>query len=299
MVLRIADGGHAYARRMIDVTPPSSDDYPTLALLHNATHEPHFHVTAGVLSTRDDERGSTGGRLVARRDGAVGMASFSTQQIDLADRLWVDLGIHPDHLGDGTTEALIDGIAAHAASGSVKSCWMAIREDYLESWPDPIELGFAEVHRTFGGGFFLADDRRYGADLPAGVTLVRAGDVDERHLQALFTDVRGDKVTAPPTITAASTTLDLDDAVEDASVVAVLDGALVGLSVAECSSLGAWHSAFGVRAEHRRRGIGRALLAATLSGLQAGQVSFLNTAGASSDAAYLGVLAVAGREARA
>lgn len=281
---------------MVETNAPVTADYPSLAVLHNATHEPHFHVTSSALAGRDAHASGVRGRVVARHgDTIAGMASFSTQDFDRSDRLWVDLAIHPDHRGDETTSALMDAIAERVRDHPMTSYWLPVREDYLDSWPDMTPLGFEEVHRTFGGGFFLADGRRFDRVTPQGVTLVPVlelahTDVGATNLRAFYADVRDDKVIALPTIPSASRELILDDALPQASFAAMHDGSVIGLSVAERSELGAWHSLFAVRSDMRRRGIARALLTATLSALQADEILFLNTAGVRSDDAYLGLL---------
>lgn len=278
---------------MTTLRPAIASDYSTLAVLHNATHEPHFHVTSVELARRDARPGLRG-RIVALVDGQpVGMASYALQDFDRGDRVWVDLALHPDHLHDDTARGLIDGVIEDSRRVSAASLWMPVREDYLGAWPDPSGLDFREVHRTFGGGFFLTgarDHSRTAAPAPQLRSLDQVSEADQTLAHKLYATVRADKVTAAPTITHAADQLDLDEVIAPACFLAFEDGACIGICLATPSSLGAWHSVIAVHPQQRRRGVGRSLLAATLTVLREQQVAFLNTAGVRSDDAYLELL---------
>jgi len=119
-------------------------------------------------------------------------------------------------------------------------------------------------------------------------------------LAALYAAHHADKVTAEPTIPAASPTHDDPDTLWDAGWVAVrgedtaapdvvgLD--VVGLALPERSRLDAWNAVLLVQPGERRQGIGTALQARVCASLHAQGLTFLNTAGVGSDHAYLGLL---------
>jgi GNAT superfamily N-acetyltransferase len=272
-----------------------TSDYKLLAALHNATHEPHFHVTTAELANRDAHPSDElRGRLVAIIDAhAVGMATFGVQEFDRPDRVWLDLAIHPDHTRDDTAQRLVDAVIEHAQRANIASLWMPIREDYLDAWPDPLGLQFQEVHRTFGGGFFIAEspDVSQHSMIPLQLrSLAQAREVETASARALYGMVRTDKVTAEPTITAAAIELDLDDAIAASSFLAFDGDELVGMCIVERSSLGAWLSVIAVRPQQRRQGVARHVLAASLTALREQSIAFLNTAGVRSDEAYLGLV---------
>lgn len=273
-----------------------SADHALLALLHNATHEPHFHVASADLASAA-ARSATHlrGRLVVTLDQDItGTASYAVHDFDQDDRVWLDLSIHPDHLHDDTAPRLLDAVIERARAAGATSLWMPIREDYLDAWPAPAELSFHEVHRTFGGGFFLSDDRDFARHCATGTTHLRAAhtldDGDRASAQKFYATIRSDKVTAPPTITAAPDDLDLASAIAPASFVAIENDECVGLCIVQPSSLGAWLSTVAVHPDHRRRGLGRSLLAASLTALRDREIAFLNTAGVRRDDAYLGLV---------
>ena len=270
-------------------------DYSMLAVLHNATHEPHFHVTSERLASRDarPSDGLRGRFVVAIAGEPVGMASYTVQDFDRSDRVWVDLSIHPDRLRDDTAQRLIDAVIEQSRLANATSLWVPIREDYLEAWPELLGLEFKEVHRTFGGGFVLTDARDYSRhhSVPTQLrSLDQAREDDATQAQQLFALVHTDKVTAAPTVTQASDQLDLADIIAPASFLAVENDECIGLCLAAPSPLGAWLSVIAVHPEHRRRGIAGSLLAATLTALREQEVAFLNTAGVRRDDAYLGLL---------
>lgn len=273
----------------------TASDYSMLAVLYNATHEPHFHVTSEELASRDVQPsdGLRGRLVVAIAGEPVGMASYAVQEFDRRDRVWVDLAIHPDRLRDDTARRLIDAVIEQSRHANATSLWAPIREDYLEAWPKLLSLEFEEVHRTFGGGFFLTDARDYSRhnSIPTQLrSLDQARDDDMKQAQQLYATVHADKMTAAPTITSASDQLNLEDVIAPASFLAIENGKCIGLCLAAPSPLGAWLSVIAVHPEHRRRGIARSLLAATLTVLREQQVAFLNTAGVRRDDAYLGLL---------
>lgn len=272
-----------------------------MALLVNATQEPHFHVTASALAAQREAAAPDPrcGRIVADDRGMLlGTAAWAVQPFDIPDRAWLSLAVHPDHLTDAVAPALVTEVESRVGASGITSLWLPVREDYLGSWPSVTNLDFAEVHRTFGGGFFLDDYRPLQPDAPGDVRITSlaetAGDAGTMAAaQALYGAVRPDKLTAPPTITAAAHELDLEDArvLARASFLALDEHrSAVGLVVAERSSLGAWCSAIGVRADRRRHGLGRALLVHSLNALHQGGIRYLNAAGVRSDVAFLRLL---------
>ncbi len=109
--------------------------------------------------------------------------------------------------------------------------------------------------------------------------------------------VRGEKVTAEPTILAANEALHAPDSLWEAAFVAIRpgqvpgsSGEVLGLALPERSRLDAWNAVLLVCPEVRRWSIGTALQARVCATLHAQGFGFLNTAGVGTDAAYLGVL---------
>lgn len=290
---------------MTIIRDPRTYDLPVMALLINATREPHFHVTASELQARMEHSSSgfANGRLVIEDgDMVIGVAFWSAQPFDRPDRHWITLAIHPDHVADDTALQLLAEVAKKSEEQGGTSLWLVAREDYLDSCPSMTNLGFTEVHRTFGGGFFLSDCSPIDAPVPGDARLTPLSEVlgDPRSVTsvaALYEDVRHEKKVAPPTVTPAHPDLVLEDEdlLEAASFVA-FDGAdaAIGLSLVERSSVGAWSSVLAVRADRRREGIGRALVCRSLHALHTAGVPFLNTAGVRTDQAFLGLLGSAG-----
>ncbi len=274
----------------------NDSDLPMLVLLHNATHEPHFHETTVELERRSSQLADgIRGRIVAvdADDQPIGAVSYAVHDFDRPDRAWVDFAIHPDHVGDDTASDLTNALIDRVRPLNIASLWTSIREDYLPAWPTATELGFTEVHRTFGGGFFLGGPSREFAHDASSMrvqSLANAGEDGAKHARDLYAMVRGEKVVAMPTLPPANDELELQNALESASFVAFDGDTCIGLCIAEPSPLGAWLEVVAVHPGHRRKGVARSLVAATLTALREQDVDFLNTAGAGHDDAYLGLL---------
>lgn len=277
----------------IEVRPAAPADAERLALLHNGAVEPHFHTTAAKLARTIDR--DPGAYLVAELDGlTVGAVSLWRPDFH-PDSTWLGFQLHPDHRETGVAGALLT--AARQLAGRPR-LWTSVRADYLSTLPPLADLGFREVHRTFGGGFHLdgwtADLARLERDLTAqGVTICPHADLTAQQrdrLPGLYAEVRPDKATAEPTIPLANTDLYDPDQLWAAAFIALRDGAPIGLAVPERADLGAWNAVLLVRREHRRLGIGTALQARVCAALRGQGFNFLNTAGVRADTAYLGVL---------
>ena len=279
----------------------TADDAHVLALLLNSTQEPHFHTTAAQLAAfiqREPER-----HLVAEHNGylvgslSLGFPEFHPQHV------WLGFSLHPDHRTPGLVQTLLAQAAPAARAKGRQLAWVSVRADYLSAQPDLPALGFREVHRTFGGGFFL-DVPPAGAEAletrlqQQGVSIQPALTLkDDPRLKELYGAVRDEKMTAEPTIPAASEILDDPDSLWEAAFVAIRSGEgpgspdeVLGLALPERSRLDAWNAVLLVRPEARRRGIGTALQARVCAALHAQGFGFLNTAGVGTDAAHLGVL---------
>lgn len=249
------------------------------APLYNSGQEPHFHTTAAQLTTGLAQPGRF---RMLEQDGRL-LGGLSLWQPEDHDHLWVGFAMHPDHRADAPT--LLDGVTG--------PLWTSVRADYLSAGPDLAALGFREVHRTFGGGFYLdnelPDIARLDTALAArGVTLSPAG--PESETRAFYAAHCADKLTAPPTIPAANPSLGDPDEWWEAAWVARQAGQVVGLALPERAGLGAWNAVLLVAPAWRRQGVGTALQARVARSLAALGVTFLNTAGVKRDVAYLGVL---------
>jgi GNAT superfamily N-acetyltransferase len=265
-----------------------------LALLLNSTQEPHFHSTAARLVSAVESDPSR--YLVAELEGQV-VGSLSSWSPDFhPQHVWLGFHLHPDHRGPELAAALFQRASLAAATKGRTLAWTSVRADYLDTGPDLAALGFREVHRTFGGGFYLADwvantERLESALGAAGIEIVPAAPLrNDPRLQTLFQMVRGDKVTAEPTTPAAGETLDDPDSLWEAGFAALRGHEVLGLSLPERSGLGAWNAALMVHPQARRLGIGTALQGRICAALQHQGLAFLNTAGVKADAAFLGVL---------
>ena len=267
------------------------EDAFILALLVNGAIEPHFHTTADKIVQAIGLRPE--GRLVAEKAGLViGTVSLSFPEF-APNHVWLGLSLHPDHRDHETTSALLRHASTVAVARHRTLVWTSVRADYLSTVPDLSTLGFREVHRTFGGGFYLDPQSDWGTShaLPEGITLTSAS--ERRHdprLHQLYDAVRNEKVTAERTIPAAGDILDDPDSLWDASYVASRGEEVLGLALPERAGLGAWNAVLIVRPDVRRQGIGTALQARVCAALAEQSFTFLNTAGAKTDTAYLSVL---------
>jgi len=278
----------------LTLRPAQPADAFQAVLLRNGTQEPHFQGTAAKLAqtlTRQDH-----GYVVAEQQGQLtGLGSLWFPDFQPTHG-WVNLHLHPDHREDGAAGALLDHLAAQTRAAGRSHLWTSVREDYLPGQPDLSGLGFREVHRTFGGGFHLKAWEAGTSSLETrlaeeGYRLEPAAPWQgDPRLTALYALTRGDKVSTPPTIDPAADTLTDEDALWNAAWVAWHGEEVVGLSLPERSRLDAWNAVLIVHPEHRRRGLGSALLARTVRSLQAEGLGFLNVAGSARDRAYLGVL---------
>ena len=278
----------------LTVRPAVPADAFQAALLRNSTQEPHFHTTASKLAAAFAREGH--GYVVAEQEErAVGLGSLWLPDFHPSHG-WVGLSLHPDHREDGTAGALLEQLAARTRSAGRTHLWTSVREDYLPVQPDLLALGFREVYRTFGGGFHLkgwgADTARLEARLgEQGYRLEPAAPwQDDARLTALYALTREDKVSAPPTIPPAAEALTDGDALWNAAFVAWRGEEAVGLALPERSGLGAWNAVLTVHPQHRRQGLGTALLARAARQLQEEGTGFLNVAGSARDRAYLGTL---------
>ena len=247
----------------------TADDAYVLALLLNSTQESHFHTTAARLAASIQRE--PGQLLVAEQDGhlvgslSLGFPDFHPQHV------WLGFSLHPDHRTPELARCLLDQAAARVRGRQL--AWTSVRADYLSAQPDLNALGFREVHRTFGGGFFL-NAPPVGAEAletrlqQQGVS-IRPALRDDPRLKELYGAVRGEKVTAEPTIPVASDTLHDPDSLWEAAFMAVRSGEVVGLALPERSRLDAWNAVLLVRPEVRRRGIGTALQARVCAALHA------------------------------
>ncbi|SMB96252.1 GNAT family N-acetyltransferase [Deinococcus hopiensis] len=278
----------------VHTRPAIPDDAFLAVLLRNSVSEPHFHSTAAKLAaalSREDH-----GYVVAEQGGRLqGLGSLWLPDFHPFHG-WVGLNLHPDHREDGTAQSLLERLSARARAAGRTHLWTSVREDYLPAQPDLPALGFREVHRTFGGGFHLkgwqADTRWLEAgSAERGYRLEPAAPWQgDARLSNLYAVTREDKVSAPPTIPPAGETVTDDDGLWQAAFAAWHGDELVGLAVPERSGLGAWNAVLTVHPQHRRRGLGTALLAHVARRLQAEGMGFLNVAGSARDRAYLGVL---------
>lgn len=279
----------------LSLRPARPSDAYILALLLNATGEPHFHVTAGELEARL-KAGAPARWVVAEEGGqVVGLGTLSLPDFH-PTHAWVGLSLHPDHLTGGATPALLGALEELAHRAGRPRLWASVRQDYQPAHPDFGALGFREVHRTFGGGLFLDGPLPARASaLPAGSHLSAAAPLKgDPRLDELYALTRGDKICAPPTIPPAGDTLADDDSLWEAGYLAWQGEQLVGLGLPERSGLGAWQGVLIVHPEHRRRGLGTALLTSAARSLREMGLPFLNTAGVATDQAYLGTLRRAG-----
>jgi GNAT superfamily N-acetyltransferase len=242
---------------------------------------------------------------MCERDGRVaGMMSWSQPDFDRSGRVWVSLCVHPDHCEDGTADELIAETLRRVEPTGADALWFVVREDFRLAFPDPASLGFREVHRTFGGGFFLGTLNLNSAKLESGEAPVNAEGVTlqpweelaalpghDQAFQALYSAIVTDKHTAAPTITAGATEyLGDEDTLWEASFIATRKGEYIGVAIPERSGLGSWNAVLGVRRDWRKRGIGSALQSRVLHKLAADGFDFLNAAGVKTDVAYLSLL---------
>lgn len=278
----------------LSVRPARPEDASILALLVNGSTEPHFHTTSDTIVQSLNQH-SEDLFVVEKAGRVVGTLSLSFPGF-LPAHVWLALSLHPDHRDHATASALLQQAATVAVSQGRALAWTSLRADYLSTAPDLSALGFREVHRTFGGGFYLDRQAASGVQVarhavPNGVTLTSASEWrQDPRLNALYQAVRGDKVLAEPTIPAASDTLDDPDSLWGAAFVAFRNEEVVGLALPERAGLGAWNAVLIVHPAVRRQGIGTALQARVCVALAEQGVTFLNTAGVKADTAYLGVL---------
>ena len=274
--------------------PARADDTFLLALLHNGCQEPHFHTTAAKLWVSMQEHPE---RLLVAEHGGHLVGSVSAWLPDFhPGHVWLGFNLHPDHRGGEVAGLLFAQAAERAREAGRTLAWTSVRADYLSTSPDLGALGFREVHRTFGGGFYLDGALPDLSALEArllerGVSVVPAAPLqNDPRLTGLYAAVKGDKVTAEPTISTANAALHDPDSLWDAAFVAIRDEEVLGLALPERAGLGAWNAVLLVRPDVRRQGIGTALQARVCNALAAQGTTFLNTAGVKADAAYLGVL---------
>jgi len=273
------------------VRTAQTEDAFILALLVNGANEPHFHITTNKIIQAIEQRPE--GRLVIERSGqVVGTLSLSFPEF-LPHHVWLGLSLHPDYRDHGTASALLEHASRVAAARHRALAWTSVRADYLSTVPVLSTLGFREVHRTFGGGFYFNVQNDWSASyaVPEGITVTSAS--ERRHdpqVHQLYDAVRNEKMTAEPTISVAGDTLDDPDSLWEAAFVAIRGEEVLGLALPERSGLGAWNAVLMVRPDVRRQGLGTALQARVCAALAAQNFTFLNTAGVKADRAYLGVL---------
>ena len=276
------------------IRSPEPVDAYAATLLLNSTQEPHFHTTAAQLRTSWD-RHPTRTLVVGEPGQPRGLLTLWPPDFH-PTHLWIGLHLHPDHRADDTAPTLMHAAREAARAQGLTHLWLSVREDYLSTAPDLPTLGLHEVHRTFGGGLHLRDwtdptpDLRQELEARGYHFTPAQPHADDPRLHDLYTRTRDHKVTAAPTIPAASPILADEDTLWDAAHLAWQGEELIGISLPETSRLNAWNAVLTVAPDHRRRGVGRALLALTARALQNQGITFLNTAGSAADRAYLRAL---------
>lgn len=149
---------HSEDANQVHVRPANPDDAFIAALLLNATQQPHFQHTAARLTTTFADPEHTY-ELADQGGRPIGLASCSFPKFH-PPHAWIGLHLHPDHLHDGTHEALLQRRTARALKTGRRRLWTSVREDYPPAGPPLEALGFGEMYRTFGGGFHLVGYRR-------------------------------------------------------------------------------------------------------------------------------------------
>ena len=283
----------AHSERMHLRSPEPVDAYAATLLL-NSTQEPHFHTTAARLRTSWD-RHPTRTLVVGEPGQPRGLLTLWAPEFH-PTHLWIGLHLHPDHRADDTTPTLLHAARDAARAQGRTHLWLSVREDYLSTAPDLTTRGLREVHRTFGGGLHLRDwtdptpNLRQELEARGYHFTPAQPHADDPRLHDLYARTRDHKVTAAPTIPEASPTLTGEDVLWDAAHLAWQGEELIGISLPETSRLDAWNAVLTVTPEHRRQGVGRALLALTARALREQGFTFLNAAGSARDMAYLRVL---------
>ncbi|WP_407540882.1 GNAT family N-acetyltransferase [Deinococcus radiomollis] len=277
----------------ITIRQACPDDAFLLAPLLNSTQEPHFHTTAERLRAAMQKEDAVKYLLAERAGQLLGSVSLSFPDFH-PQHVWLRFALHPDHRAGREAAGLFQKAGALAQGRPF--AWTSVRADYLSTQPDLPALGFHEVHRTFGGGFYLdappASRQRLEDDLAQhGIRITpAAGFQGDPRLETLYQTVKQDKATAEPTIPAANDLLNDPESLWDAAFVALRGAEALGLVLPERARLGAWNAVLLVRQDMRRQGIGTALQARACAALWTQGVTFLNTAGVKTDRAYLGVL---------
>jgi GNAT superfamily N-acetyltransferase len=138
----------------LEVRTARAEDYLTIAQLHNADNEPHFHTTAAQLE-QSDSKNEHGTRIVAVRD---------TEVIGTAES-WFWSGVNVYRVGvhvisnsshDEVAAQLLEFLERNARGAGATRLLATVRSDFLEN-ACYLRRGFKEVFRSFGANLELKD----------------------------------------------------------------------------------------------------------------------------------------------
>jgi ribosomal protein S18 acetylase RimI-like enzyme len=274
-----------------------SSDYPTIADLHNANNEPHFHSTAEKLEARD-VKNTHASRLVAvQNDQIIGTAECWYWPEPNAYRV----GIHTrDPRASQALQAELERRA-----DKTNRFLATIRADFLE-YAHFLETGFKEVFRSFGANLELAqfDPGRFSTLEPAleerGIRIVPrhewlADDTDSQ-LEVIQAEANADVPGYEPVV--SMQTDYKDRTMHEPFWVALQGERCVGFSSLDGKpdQTTIHFDASGVLRSHRRQGIGLALAARAMTWAKEQGFAEVNDGGTKSNTAHVRILEKLGFE---
>lgn len=256
------------------------DDAPALVSLHNAT-EPDYPTTVEQFRFWEEHRNPKCHfeRWVVDRAGEVVAAGQFGQSSGWyhPQKFWMELGVHPDHQGQGIGTALYNHLLGGVAAFNPLVIRASTREDRPRGLQFLSRRGFTEDMRDWESRLDVAAFDP--VPFAGAAERVRAQGIEVKTFRELASDPERDRKlydldwvieqdvphTEPLTRTSFDNwyqhTVQAPNLLPDGYFVAVHQGKYVGLSTLwKCPSIADFDTGLtGVRREYRRRGIALAL----------------------------------------
>lgn len=287
------------------IRPLHAEDYPEVTKIYNSQNEPHHHLTEEELRDSHARAAERGFHRVlsAVEDGEViATGQFGERPGDNPPgKFWAWFFVREDRVGTGVDTALFDAALEQLADREPTSVWTCVREDFMPAAAYLSERAYEEQFRSWGASLDLAEfvPTEFGgyenALAQRGIVLCTYAELAsdpyrDAKLAALQSELEDDAPHCEPIIPKRHPAPHHPKTLLDSYVVAVHDGAYVGLASLTSQPrfpAVAGSGLTGVRREYRGQGVGTTLLAHTSTWAKERGYAEVNGGGAGANAPML------------